>query len=306
MKPPSRRATAPAKLHTGTPLVRPLRSLGWPAASKMRQASPPPRAHAVPSVHTNSVSPPVPIASRGCLRAAPVPGARDRVGLGLNAAVRYAHEIDRRRTATIRSGARRDAAQQQGREGDREPARFHALIISPPTPGDGAVITRFAARYILRERCCDESRRCCLRSPSPARRLRSSCATSRAHRARRRPTRTPAQAAMRPTSPRATTRPIRPRRCRCARTPATTPTICRRRPVSNRRAKASSPRRSRLPPYSLAASLGHRCARKPRFGRDGSVRRLREPIASSRSESKSCSIARLQPSRTARVVIRSH
>jgi len=39
VKPPSRRAIAAPKLQTGTPLARPLPSVGRPAASKTRQAS---------------------------------------------------------------------------------------------------------------------------------------------------------------------------------------------------------------------------------------------------------------------------
>src|SRR5262245_62055322 len=84
MNPPSDRAIGAAKLHTGTAGAVPFASFGWPLASNSCHASEPPRAHAVPSVHTNSTSPFAFVARRGCLRAPASPGAA--VGFGMRAA----------------------------------------------------------------------------------------------------------------------------------------------------------------------------------------------------------------------------
>src|SRR5262245_17242728 len=72
---PSGRAIGAAKLQTGIPGLEPLAAIGRPAASKTCHAREPPRDHAVPSVHTNSTSPPEFTARRGCLRVVPSPGA---------------------------------------------------------------------------------------------------------------------------------------------------------------------------------------------------------------------------------------
>src|SRR5438132_13778977 len=75
---------AAAKLQTPIPGALPCAPIALPSPSNSCHASDPPRAHAVPSVHTSSTPPFALAASRGCLRAPPSPGAA--IGRGMRAA----------------------------------------------------------------------------------------------------------------------------------------------------------------------------------------------------------------------------